>query len=756
MDVELLFESLPQYQLLIVHNDQATRILKSNRHFLAISGFDSGDLQDRDISLVIPSFRKLNDWIKVQRDSRLPHFQGPEVSVVFGARSASMNIQFCFLRRESDGDIYQIFLIPVVTTFLDVRDQVTEASELRRFMDTANAPIFGVDSECHVNEWNQKCEQITGYPKLEIVGKNLIDSLILEFERENVSELIRNALHGVETSVHPIRFLAKDNSEVEMLVSATTRRSKGGDVVGVLCVGQDITGLRQKEVAIQQAQRIESLGLLTGGVAHDFNNLMTVISGNLALVLEDPSISPDGIEILEDAVSAARDGTELTRQLLSYARKQPLEPQSVSSREMLSQVARLLTRTISPAITIELQDCSEELFCLVDNAQLESALINVCLNSRDSIANEGLIRLAVSRKTLFGEEAESLQISPGKYVLISVEDSGCGIEAETIDRVFEPFFTTKETGKGTGMGLSMVEGFCRQSDGTVLIESEPGVGTKVSLMLPEIASSTVEVALKRSVPQKEESTVLVVEDDERVRKFAERCLMGAGFFVISASSAHEAQRVLLNHSEKIGCVFSDVVMPGGQNGRELATEVSKSYPEIRVILTTGFEDKEDNEDTRFPLLRKPYTRYQLVNFVNDIFSADPPEITGMKTHDDFSKILFIDDNEDFRRTYCQLIEDLGFPNVIELESAEEGLSYVLERGADLIVSDLYLPGMNGDELYQTLLESGHQLPFIVITGSNIEREGINVPADVRVLRKPFGVQSFLDAIDEVEVGFEAR
>lgn len=496
------------------------------------------------------------------------------------------------------------------------------AEELTQFINTANAPIFGIDAQCRINEWNQTAAKITGYKKQEVLGKDLVEEFITEDYKKSVRAVLESALQGIETSNYEFPLYTSLGVRVDVLLNATTRRDTNGEITGVIGVGQDISEVKSAQAALQQAQKMEVVGQLTGGIAHDFNNLLTVISGNLTFLKDELDVvSTDVAEIIGDAQSAANDGAELTHRLLAFARQQILEPKETLVNDLILNTSRLMGRTLGEDIKITTALDSKNPVVMVDRGQLESALMNLCINARDAMQSGG--SLAITSETIsIGQDwvGEFKDLTPGKYAIVSVEDSGTGMSEKEIGQVFEPFYTTKEPGKGSGLGLSMVHGFVTQSRGTVVIESEQGTGSKVKLYLPDFTASIntlpppIETTFSMGVANGTEK-ILVVDDEPRVRKTAVRVLRKLGYEVIEAGSGEEAL-ASMEKNEDIDLLFSDIMMPGGMNGRELASIVSEKYPKVKIQLTTGYENVDatmNSIDGDLPLLRKPYDREELSN-----------------------------------------------------------------------------------------------------------------------------------------------
>jgi len=510
----------------------------------------------------------------------------------------------------------------VVRDVTDVKQAQAEAlrtaDELTLFVDTANAPIFGIDSSGLVNEWNQASEKITGFTKVEVLGKDLVSEFITDEYKAPVKQVLDSALHGHETANYEFPLYTKTSQRVDVLLNATTRRDVDGVITGVIGVGQDITELRQKQAALSQASKMESVGQLTGGIAHDFNNLLSVIDGNLRFLQQDIGNASDDItELFDDAMSAATDAAELTARLLAFSRNRGLKPELKNANEAIDNFSRFLSRTLGKANELQTELFEEALYINVDTAQLENALLNLAINARDAMADGGNITLRSERyhcseRADFEENNQAgIMLNPGDYVVVSVEDTGIGIEQEDLVRVFEPFFTTKEIGKGSGLGLSMVYGFIQQSSGQCVVRSKIGEGTKVSMYFPEAQYMEQD---KSSIDEKkiafaDSEVILVVEDEPRVLKVTSRDLKKLGYRTLEANNASMA-KTMIDSGQKIDLVFSDVLMPGDIDGQMLGLWVEKNHPLIKVVLTSGFTKRKTEvgeQESSFPLLRKPYT-----------------------------------------------------------------------------------------------------------------------------------------------------
>lgn len=374
----------------------------------------------------------------------------------------------------------------------------------------------------------------------------------------------------------------------------------------------------EAEVQLRQSQKLEAVGQLTGGVAHDFNNLLTVILGNAEMLAEALSDQDRLRGFAEMTVNAAERGSALTSHLLAFSRKQPLQPRVLNIGDQICDGLQLiLRRTLPESITLHIERAKNLWLAEIDPSQLESALLNIVLNARDAMADEGQIKIEIENAVLDDSFAlNNPDIEPGPYIMIRVTDSGHGMNEDTLSRVFEPFFTTKEVGSGSGLGLSMVYGFVKQSGGHIRISSAPGNGTTLTLYFPK---SHIEKAKGQSGESLQpisggSETILVVEDDALVREHVRASLLGLGYDVVMAENGTQAMEIL-KRTPDIDLLFTDVVLTGGMNGRELADAAKALRPELRVLFTSGYSEDTIGHhgrlDPAVELLSKPYHRTQL-------------------------------------------------------------------------------------------------------------------------------------------------
>jgi PAS domain S-box-containing protein len=400
-----------------------------------------------------------------------------------------------------------------------------------------------------------------------------------------------------------------------------------GRFLGYRGTATDLSKQHEAEERLRQSQKMDAIGQLTGGVAHDFNNVLTVITGTIEILQEGMADRPELAAIAQLIDDAATRGAEITSQLLTFARRQPLQPREIDVNGMVTDTARLLKSILGEHIEIALLLANDAWSALADPSQLSAAIVNLAVNARDAMPGGGKLTLETANIMLdeVGASGDG-KVKTGEFVMIAVTDTGQGIPADIRDRVFEPFFTTKGIGRGTGLGLSMVYGFAKQSGGTVEIDSEEGRGTVIKLYLPRSAgqaATKAEPVHASGVPRGHE-TILVVEDDALVQGYVIAQLGGLGYRTLVASDG-AAALALVDQGIAFDLLFTDMIMPGGMNGRELAEAVRKRRAEVKVLYTSGYTDNalvhEGHLDPGVALLGKPYRKSDLAQKIREVLGS---------------------------------------------------------------------------------------------------------------------------------------
>ena len=505
----------------------------------------------------------------------------------------------------------------------NVSDKIeSSVRQLARLLDhVRDCAIYMLDPGGHVISWNAGAERIKGYSADEIIGRHFSEFYLVEDRASNSPAVT------LETAARTGKFegegwrLRKDGTRFWASVLVDAIRSAGGELIGFAKITRDMTEHRAMEEQLRQSQKMEAIGQLTGGVAHDFNNLLTVILGNMdSLAQEVPTEHARWHRRIEHTMRAAERAAGLTQQLLAFARRQPLKPAAVDIDALVTRWTEMIRRMLPERIDIRRITEQSAGLADVDANQLENVLLNLALNARDAMPTGGTLTVETAQVRIGDRDAEYLMdLEPGEYILISVADSGTGMAPDVLERAFEPFFTTKPLGQGTGLGLSQVFGFVKQSGGHVQMFSAVGTGTTARIYLPRIhATMPDQVAdeTRADAPAVRAETILVVEDNEGVRSYASEALRDRGFSVVEASNAAEALEVL--NEIRIDLLFSDIGLPG-MNGRELLAVARRRLPELAVLLTSGYAQMSgagDPADVRnVGLVTKPFTRAQLLQHV---------------------------------------------------------------------------------------------------------------------------------------------
>jgi PAS domain S-box-containing protein len=505
------------------------------------------------------------------------------------------------------------------------------ASVLQSTFNSMAEAVLVIDTKGRVVLWNPAAEQTLLYragmtiEQLKAVG--------VAYRPDGTTPLppdempIAGVLRGEQYDDKEIVIrMVGGGSPVHVAVGGRPLRDPTGAITGAALVYHDITAARETEHQLQQAQKLDAIGKLTGGIAHDFNNMLTVIAGTTETLVDALKDKPDVQSVARLIDDAAERCAELIKHLLAFARKQPLQPRDVDINGTIFDIAKLLRPTLGEQIEIETVLGHDVRASHIDPSQLANSVLNMAINARDAMPNGGKLLLETSTIVLDDAYAHANpDVRPGSYVLLAVSDTGTGMPLSVQDKAFDPFFTTKAVGKGSGLGLSMVYGFVKQSGGHIKIYSEEGHGTTLKLYLPP-ALGQVEAAAATAAPiTGGNETVMVVEDDALVRNFVIVQLQSLGYKTIAAADSREA----LAHVERgapFDLLFTDVVMPGGMSGRELADAVAKHRPGLRVLYTSGYTDNaivhHGRLDAGVLLLTKPYRRPQLAQMVRLALEGD--------------------------------------------------------------------------------------------------------------------------------------
>lgn len=614
-----------------MHSLDANRcIIDVNERWLDLYGYARHEVVGRPISeFHVPGLEPIHDarWDEVMR---LGHINSAERQ--FLKKSGEIIDAVVTARAEFDAEGKFLRTI-TVTTDLTARKRAEEAAGRERqlselLVESSIEGIIGLDREFCYTLWNPAMEAMSGVRRGQLIGRKVFD-VRPDLIGTPMEAAWRATMQGRPTTIRdrPYHFPASGRAgfyEADFVPLYGPDRA----IMGGLAFLRDTTERRRIEEQLRQAQKMEAVGQLTGGVAHDFNNLLTVIMGNLD-ALQRHLTDDTGVDrMIAASMRAANRAATLTHRLLAFARRQPLEPRPVDVNKLISGMSDMLRRSIGENITIETVLAGELWRAVADPNQLEGALLNLAVNSRDAMPDGG--KLVIETANVHLDEAyaaghEDVQVGP--CVMIAVSDSGSGMPKAVVEKAFEPFFTTKGIGQGTGLGLSQVYGFAKQSGGHVKIYSEVGEGTTVRLYLQRLATSESysDTDLPPDVGDARGETVLVVEDDDDVRAYSVNVLKELGYRVMEAPNGPAALDVLETKAD-ISLLFTDVGLPGGLNGRQLADEALRWRPDLKVLFTTGYARTaivhQGRLDPDVELIMKPFTYAALAAKIRHVLDTE--------------------------------------------------------------------------------------------------------------------------------------
>ena len=590
-----------------------------NRGAERLFGYSATEAVGEHIALIVPPHRREEaDSIlgQVSRGERIEYFE--TVRVHKDGQSVDVSLSVSPIRSAAGEIIGASMIARDITESKRTETALNrETEERQRIFETSQDLILVTDSNGNFVQVSPSVASILGYRPEEMVGHSAVD-FIHPDDLESTRQEMRAARRGLQVRSFEARYPHKDGQRV---VTLNWMGSWSGPVRRHFFIGRDVSEKLAAEAHLRLAQKMDAIGQLTGGVAHDFNNILTVITGTIGILAEAVEDRPELASIAKLIDDAAERGAQLTKHLLAFARRQPLQPVEIDVNSLIVEVAKLLHPTLGEQIEISPKLADEAWPTLVDPNQLTTAVLNLALNARDAMQRGGKLTLETRNVHLDEDYARlNSEVPPGDYVMIAVSDTGMGIPADLLEKVFDPFFTTKEVGKGTGLGLSMVFGFVKQSGGHIKIYSEEGHGTTVRIYLPRSTGQGQAIVDTASSPtiERGSETVLVVEDDALVRKYVMAQVASLGYATLEAANAAEALKIIDNGAG-VDLLFTDVIMPGGMNGRQLVDEATKRRPSLKTLFTSGYTENailhHGRLDEGVLLLAKPYRKPELARMI---------------------------------------------------------------------------------------------------------------------------------------------
>jgi signal transduction histidine kinase/DNA-binding response OmpR family regulator len=658
----------------------------------------------------------------------------------------------------------------------DYQRLLASEHHLANFLRNSQAAVLGVDGRGCVLFWSEGTAALLGIGARDALGRRLEElgawaaplaaavagagsgRELLEFPT-----MLRGEPRTLEAVLAPTTVDAHGRGTSIVLRDVTARRRaqdqlREANLMLQREVSQRTQELEQSQIALLQAQKLEAIGKLTGGVAHDFNNVLQVIGSNLQLLQPLVRERGDADRLLRAALGAVDRGAKLSSQLLAFARRQPLEPVPLNVGRRVREMDELLRRALGERIEVETSLAGGLWTTLVDGNQLENVILNLAINSRDAMPEGGKLTIEVANVVLDEHYTHDVpDLAPGQYVMLAVSDTGEGMPPEVAAHAFEPFFTTKPEGKGTGLGLSMAYGFAKQSGGHIRIYSEPGHGTTIRLYLPRSYEKELLAPPAAAGPvQGGSETVLVVEDDIAVQAAVVSMLQSLGYRVLRANDAQAALSILQS-GVHVDVLFTDVVMPGSLRSPELAQRARHLLPGIAVLFTSGYTQNAivhgGRLDPGVELLSKPYRQEDLARKIRHVLRDRQPARRPAPAAESAAatpaagnlRVLLVEDEADLREVSGQMLELLGC-SVCSVGSAEAAEAALRSAPFDLMITDISLPGRDGLQLARTARAAHPQLRVVISSGYGQVADAGDLPS----LPKPYGLPELQALVEQAQ------
>ncbi|MFN2566708.1 MAG: PAS domain S-box protein [Gemmatimonadaceae bacterium] len=527
-------------------------------------------------------------------------------------------------------------VVRMVGSSQDITERKRSESELRQqahIVETISDAVIVMDVDGHVTDWNPAAERIFGYAKAEMLGRPLRTLNAPEIADE-LDRQVRAAFVTEGRWVGEIPFVRKDGARGVADVIVAVQHDPQGRPSSIISVSRDVTERRRLEAQLQQSQKMEAVGRLAGGIAHDFNNMLTAVKAYTEFLLEDLDPADARRTDVQEIAKAADRAASLTRQLLAFSRKQVLQPRPLDLNGVVAGMEKMLSRLIGEDLHIVTRLDPELKLVEADPSQIEQVIMNLVVNARDAMPDGGVLTIETRNVTL--EQVDpAWGIEPGAHAVLTISDTGVGMDADTRANAFEPFFTTKPVGQGTGLGLSTVYGIVKQSGGHVVVYSEPGFGSTFKVYLPQLETQPVDPVLGPAISRlpRGSETIVLVDDDEGVRAVARRILQRAGYSVLSAPDGVEAMRMIVESGGEVHLLVTDVVMPG-LGGRDLVMHVRETYPDLRVLFVSGYTEEGVRRhgvlDADSAFLEKPFTAERLAQKVREVLDTPRAASRGQR------------------------------------------------------------------------------------------------------------------------------
>ena len=630
-----ILEAIPD--ALAAVNQQGV-IIEVNSQTEALFGYRRDELIGQSVDMLVPERQR-----QQHHQHRESYYSGPKI------RRMGSGLDLYGRRRDGSEFPVEISLSPVPTgsgavvlsVIRDITDRKRIEEELRRaneeldrrktrelrdsqnrlalIADSSQDAIIGKNLDGVITHWNKGAEAIYGYSALEMIGRNI--SVLCPPDRpDEIPGILAKIRHGERVEYFESVRVTKDGRRLDMSISVSPIYDPDGRIVGASAIGRNITAQKKIEDQLRQSQKMEAVGRLAGGIAHDFNNLLGIVTACTELLRG--RVDSENLEYVDNIREAAKRGASLTKQLLAFSRRQPVEVQILDLNQRLQEVNKLLKPLMGDDVEIMLPSPAASAIVEADPGQLDQIVLNLAVNARDAMPHGGKLIIETGVFDLDASFAREHSMTPGRYVMLAVSDNGTGMDEVTRSRIFEPFFTTKESGKGSGLGLATVYGIVKQSGGHIWVYSEPGRGSTFKVYLP---TAEHKVGLGREthaelLPGRREGvTILLAEDDPAMRKLTRKMLEEHGFKVLEAIDGGAALEVVAGNSTQIDLILTDVVMKG-MNGPELVLRLMDSHPEMKVVYVSGYTGElvvEQGLPSGIRLLEKPFTRSALLKVIDE-------------------------------------------------------------------------------------------------------------------------------------------